>query len=42
MKKLKIDRVLAAKLLTGAACVGVAFTTYLAVKERVQSDGQDR
>lgn len=32
MKKLKIDRVLAAKLLTGAACVGVAFTTYLAVK----------
>ena len=32
MQKLKIDRILTAKILTGAACVGVAVTGYLAIK----------
>lgn len=33
MQKLKIDRVLAAKMLTGAACIGVVVTSYFAVKK---------
>ena len=33
MHKPKIDRVLAAKMLTGAACIGVVITSYFAVKK---------
>ena len=32
MQKLKIDRILTAKILTGAACVGVVVTGYFAIK----------
>lgn len=32
MQKLKIDRILTAKILTGVACVGVAVTGYFAIK----------
>lgn len=32
MQKLKIDRILTAKILTGAACVGVIVTGYFAIK----------
>ena len=33
MQKLKIDRVLAAKMLTGAACIGVVVTSYFAIRK---------
>jgi hypothetical protein len=33
MHKPKIDRVLAAKMLTGAACIGVMITSYFAIKK---------
>jgi hypothetical protein len=33
MHKPKIDRVLAAKILTGAACIGVVITSYFAIKK---------
>ena len=33
MHKPKIDRVLAAKMLTGAACIGVVITSYFAIKK---------
>ena len=43
MQKLKIDRILTAKILTGAACVGVVVTGYFAIKrgEKVMKKIED-